>query len=142
MPTVLNPYLNFRGTAREAMEFYRDVFGGDLVVSTFKDLHASQDPSDEDLVMHSRLISTSGYVLMGSDVPERMPFTPGGTMSVSLGGEEQEELEGYWNALSEGATVLVPLTVSPWGDRFGMLNDRFGVPWLVNIAGSPQPDAE
>lgn len=134
---VLNPYLGFRGNAREAMEFYRDALGGDLDVNTFKDLHASQDPSEDDLVMHSRLMTPSGFVLMGSDTPDRMPYNPGDTISVSLGGEEREELEGYWAALSQGATIIAPLTQAPWGDSFGMLRDRFGVTWLVNIAGAP-----
>jgi len=137
MSTVLNPYLSFRGTAREAMEFYRDVFGGELQVSTFGDFQAAEDPSETGLVMHSRLITTAGYVLMGSDTPERRPLTPGNSISVSLGGEEREELEGYWNGLSQGATITQPLTASPWGDSFGMLVDRFGVTWLVNIAGAP-----
>ena len=136
MATVLNPYLNFRGTAREAMEFYRGVFGGDLTVSTFKEFHASEDPSEDDLVMHSRLTTPAGYVLMGSDTPERMELTAGNSVSVSLGGEEREQLQGYWDGLSEGATVLVPLAASPWGDSFGMLTDRYGVHWLVNIAGA------
>ena len=136
MSTVLNPYLNFRGTAREAMEFYRGVFGGELQVSTFAEFHASQDPSDDHLVMHSRLVTSSGYVLMGADTPEQMPLTVGNNVSVSLGGEEREELQRYWEGLSEGATILVPLADSPWGDSFGMLTDRFGINWLVNIAGS------
>jgi PhnB protein len=136
MPTVLNPYLNFRGTAREAIEFYRSVFGGELQISTFGEYQASQDPSEDQLVMHSRLVTTAGYVLMASDTPERMPLTVGNNVSVSLGGEERGELEGYWNGLSEGATILMPLADSPWGDSFGMLTDRFGVNWLVNIAGS------
>jgi len=136
MSTVLNPYLHFRGTAREAMAFYRDVFGGELQVSTFGDFHAAQDPSETDLVMHARLVSASGYVLMGADAPPRVPLTPGGTISVSLGGEEREELEQYWAALSEGATIETPLATSPWGDAFGSLTDRFGVHWLVNIAAS------
>ncbi|HEY8319263.1 MAG TPA: VOC family protein [Amnibacterium sp.] len=137
MSTVLNPYLSFRGNAREAMEFYRDVFGGELQVSTFGEYQAAEDPSEAGLVMHSRLTTTAGYVLMGSDTPERRPLTPGNSISVSLGGEDREELEGYWNGLSQGATITQPLTASPWGDSFGMLVDRFGVTWLVNIAGAP-----
>ena len=136
MPTVLNPYLNFRGTTREAMEFYLGVFGGDLQVTTFADFHASQDPAEDHLVMHSRLITDAGHVLMAADAPARMPLTPGDSVSVSLGGEEVEQLRSYWDALSEGATVTVPLAESPWGDSFGMLTDRFGVHWLVNIAGA------
>lgn len=136
MSQVLNPYLNFRGTTREAMEFYRDVFGGELEVSTFADYSMSQDPSEDGLVMHSRLRTPTGLVLMAADAPERIPLTVGSSISVSLGGEDREDLERYWNGLSEGATILEPLTAAPWGDSFGMLIDRFGISWLVNIAGS------
>jgi PhnB protein len=134
--TVLNPYLAFRGNAREAMEFYREALGGELTISTFGENQASQDPSEDELVMHSRLMNPSGFVLMGSDTPERMPYNPGDTISISLGGDDVEELKGYWEALSDGATVLVPLEKAAWGDSFGMLRDRFGFTWLVNIAGS------
>lgn len=136
MPTLLNPYLGFRNTARQAMEFYRSVFGGDLTISTFAELHASQDPAEDDKVMHSMLRSPNGLVLMGSDTPDRMPYTPGDTYSVSLSGDDEQELRGYWDRLSEGATILEPLTRAPWGDHFGMLTDRFGVRWLVNITGT------
>ena len=142
MATVLNPYLGFRGNAREAMEFYQQALGGELTISTFGEFHASQDPSEDDLVMHSRLINPSGFVLMGSDTPERMPFNPGDTISLSLGGEDAEELQGYWDRLSEGATVLQPLEKASWGDSFGMLKDRFGFTWLVNIAGSATAGAD
>ena len=136
MSTVLNPYLRLPGTAREAMTFYQHALGGDLQVSTFKDFGASQDPSQDDLVMHSRLMSRSGFVLMAADTTDGMAHTPGDTVSVSLGGEERAELQGYWDALSEGAEIVVPLSASPWGDSFGTLRDRFGVLWFVNIAAS------
>ncbi|MEV8041388.1 MULTISPECIES: VOC family protein [unclassified Arthrobacter] len=135
MATHLNPYLSFRDNAREAMEFYRDVFGGQLTVSTFADFQASQDPSEDTLVMHAQLESPSGFVLMGSDTPARMDYTPGNTFSVSLSGDEDAELRGYWDKLSQDGTVTMPLSMSPWGDAFGMCNDKYGVAWLVNIAG-------
>ncbi|MDH2443769.1 VOC family protein [Amnibacterium sp. CER49] len=136
MSTVLNPYISFRGNAREAMEYYRDALGGDLELATFKDFHASEDPSDDDLVMHAKLTTRSGLVLMGADRPDRMPYTQGDSIAVSLGGEERAELQGYWDGLAERSTVLQPLEASPWGDRFGMLVDPYGVTWLVNIAAS------
>ena len=135
MATHLHPYLSFRDNAREAMEFYRDVFGGQLTVSTFKDFQASQDPSEDTLVMHAQLESPSGFVLMGSDTPARMDYTPGNTFSVSLSGDDDAELRGYWDKLSQDGTVTMPLSMSPWGDAFGMCNDKYGVAWLVNIAG-------
>ena len=136
MSTVLNPYISFRGDAREAMEYYRGALGGDLELATFADHHAAQDPSENDLVMHAKLTTESGLVLMGADRPARMPYTRGDDISISLGGEERAELEGYWDGLAERSTVVQPLTASPWGDRFGMLVDPYGITWLVNIAAS------
>jgi PhnB protein len=137
MPTRLNPYISFRDQAREAMEFYRSVFGGALTVSTFGDFGAAQDPDESDQVMHAQLEGEQGVVLMGSDTPQRMSYNPGDTMSVSLSGDDEATLQRWWEGLSDGATVLQPLTKAQWGDSFGMLRDRFGVTWLVNISGAP-----
>lgn len=138
---TLNPYLNFRGNARDAMEFYATVFGGDLTVSTFADFNMPVDPSESDKVMHSQLTTASGFTLMGADTPSYMEFVPGvNAFSVSLSGPHADhaELTAYFAALSEGGEVAQPLEAAPWGDSFGMLVDRFGVSWLVNIGG---PDA-
>jgi PhnB protein len=135
MPTRLNPYLSFRDNAREAMEFYRSVFGGELTVSTFGEFGASDDPAEKDKVMHSQLESPGGLVLMGADTPDSMDFTSGGNISVSLSGDDEDELSGFWQKLSDGGIVQEPLSKAPWGDSFGMCTDRFGINWLVNIAG-------
>lgn len=136
MSATLNPYLNFRGNAREALDFYRSVFGGELQARSFADFGMPVDPAEADQVMHGQLMTTSGFTLMASDVPSHMAWTPGeNTFSVSLSGDAEDELTGYWNRLSDGADVQEPLTKAPWGDTFGMLKDRFGVAWLVNIAG-------
>ncbi|MDB5540608.1 MAG: hypothetical protein JWQ89_2335 [Devosia sp.] len=133
MPTRLNPYLSFNGNAREAMEFYKSVFGGDLTINTFADGGMPHEPADKDKVMHGQLVAPNGYWLMGSDTPPGMPFTPGSTMTVSLSGDDDAELRGYWTKLTDGASIGVPLEKAPWGDSFGMLTDRFGTPWMVNI---------
>jgi PhnB protein len=138
MPTTLNPYLSFRDNAREAMEFYQSVFGGELTVSTFADFHASEDPAEQDKVMHSQLTSPGGLVLMGSDTPNSMDYTPGSSISVSLSGDDEAELTGYYEKLAGSGTVTEPLAKAPWGDSFGMCVDRFGTNWLVNISGSAQ----
>ncbi len=137
MTTRLNPYLSFRDNARQAMEFYHSVFGGDLTLSTFGEMHASEDPAEQDKIMHSVLTSSGGLVLMGSDTPQSRTFTPGGNGAVSLSGEDQAELRGYWDRLSDGGTILAPFERAPWGDLFGMCIDRFGVNWLVNVASAP-----
>ncbi|WP_213815324.1 VOC family protein [Glaciihabitans sp. dw_435] len=135
MATTLNPYINFRDSAREAGEFYHSVFGGELTVSTFGEFHASEDPAEADKVMHSQLTNPNGLIFMIADTPNSMEYTPGNNISVSLSGEDETELTGYWEGLSDGATVAQPLTEAPWGDKFGMLVDKFGINWLVNIAG-------
>ncbi len=139
MPTRLNPYLSFSDNARQAMEFYQTVFGGKLTMSTFKDYHASQDPSEDDKIMHSELEAENGIYFMGSDTPNRMgQHQPGTTMSMSLSGENEAELRGYFEKLAVGGTITVPLEKAPWGDTFGMVKDKFGVEWLVNV-NSPRP---
>src|SRR5262245_17318853 len=100
MATRLNPYLGFRDTARAAMEFYREVFGGELTVSTFGELQASEDPAEQDKIMHSQLETPNGLTLMASDTPDAMPYTPGDNFSVSLSGDDDAELSGYWQKLS------------------------------------------
>lgn len=140
MTTKLNPYLSFRDNAREAMEFYHSVFGGQLDVSTFAEMHASEDPAEADKIMHSMLVTDSDLTLMASDTPNSMDYTPGNNYSVSLSGDDDAELRGYWEKLSGSGTVTMPLEVAPWGDSFGMCVDKFGVSWLVNIAGAQQAE--
>lgn len=134
MNTLLNPYLNFRDNARQAMDFYQSVFGGELVRSTFEEYQASEDPAEKDKIMHSTLTTDNGLVLMAADTPNNMDYTPGTNYSVSLSGDDDAELRGYWEKLSEGGSVGMPLEQAPWGDSFGMCTDKFGVSWLVNIS--------
>lgn len=136
MATQLNPYLSFRDNAKQAMDFYHSVFGGELTVSTFRDFHASDDPAEQDKIMHGQLTGRTGLVLMGADTPNSMKYNPGDNISVSLSGEDEAELRGYWDKLSDGATITAPMGQAPWGDIFGMCTDKFGINWLVNIAGS------
>jgi PhnB protein len=134
MPTRLNPYLNFRDTARQAMEFYHSVFGGELTLSTYQEMHASEDPSEADKIMHAHLEGPAGLVLMGSDLPNSMEYRPGENISISLSGEDEGQLRNYYEKLANGGTIVEPLEKSPWGDTFGMLVDRFGIHWMVNIS--------
>jgi PhnB protein len=134
MNTLLNPYLGFRDNARQAMDFYQSVFGGEMVRSTFEEYQASEDPAEKDKIMHSTLTTENGLVLMAADTPNTMDYTSGTNISVSLSGDDDAELRGYWEKLSEGGTVGMPLEQAPWGDSFGMCTDKFGVTWLVNIS--------
>jgi len=121
----LNPYLQFRDTARDAITFYQGVFGGDLNISTFADG-----------VMHAQLEAPNGFTLMASDIPPGMDT--GGDVSngtISLSGDDDADLRGYWDKLADGGQVTMPLEKQVWGDEFGMVTDRFGISWLVNVAG-------
>ena len=133
MQSKLNPYLSFKDNTREAMEFYRTVFGGKLDLNTFKDLHASQDPSEDNKIMHSVLEADNGITFMASDTPSRMEYRAGTNMSMSLSGDNEAELKAYFEKLSAGGMVTMPLEKAMWGDSFGMCTDKFGVQWLVNI---------
>jgi PhnB protein len=135
LQTKLNPYLSFKDNTREAMESYQTVFGGKLVMSTFKEFHASQDASEDNLIMHSVLETDNGITFMASDTPARMEYKVGTNYSMSLSGDNAAELTGYFEKLLAGGNVSMPLEKAPWGDTFGMLTDKFGVPWLVNITG-------
>lgn len=134
MQSTLRPYLNFKDNARQAMEFYKSVFGGELDVRTFKDFQAAQDPAEDDLVMHSSLVVSDGINFMASDTPHHLTYTPGSNFSLSLSGDQEAELTGYFEKLAEGGTVTMPLAKAAWGDTFGMCIDKFGVSWLINIS--------
>ena len=130
--SLLNPYISFRDNAREAMEFYKSVFGGTLTVNTFGEYGA--EGADADKIMHAQLETDAGYTLMGADTPEGMSHNAGDNITVSLSGDDAENLRDYWAKLSEGGNVSVPLEKQMWGDEFGMCNDRFGITWMVNIS--------
>jgi PhnB protein len=134
MPSRLNPYISFNGTARQAMEFYKGVFGGTLTMSTFGEFGMQDAPEAENL-MHSQLETDSGFTLMAADTPPGHEYKPGENISVSLSGDDADELRGYWTQLSEAGTVTEPLKKQMWGDEFGSCVDQFGINWLVNIAG-------
>lgn len=136
MSVKLNPYLSFRDNAREAMEFYHSVFGGKLDVRTFKDLSAAQDPQEENLVMHASLEGDNEVAFMGADTPRSMQYTPGDNFMMSLSGDDEALLKGYFEKLSEGGQVTMPLEKAIWGDTFGICVDKFGIKWLCNISGS------
>ncbi len=134
MASKMNPYLNFDGNAKQAIEFYKAVFGGALTMTTFKDGGMPVDASDAGKIMHAQLVADNGITLMASDTPKGWAYTPGNNVSISLSGANDAELRGYWDGLAKGATIGMPLSAAPWGDTFGMLDDQFGIRWLINIS--------
>jgi PhnB protein len=137
MASRLNPYLNFNGDARAALEFYQSVFGGELNISTFADFGGAKDSPDADRVMHGQLETTAGYTIMAADVTSEMEYHPVAGFSVSLSGDDGDQLRGYWDKLSASGTATMPMQKQVWGDEFGMCMDAYGVSWLVNI-GQPR----
>lgn len=137
MASRLNPYLNFDGNARQALEFYHSVFGGQLNLTTFADLGGDKESPDADKIMHGQLETEVGYTLMAADATEEMGFNGIHGFGVSLSGDDGDLLRGYFEKLSVGGTTTMPLQKQVWGDEFGMVTDKFGIPWLVNI-GQPQ----
>jgi PhnB protein len=138
MQSKLNPYITFQGNAKEAMEFYKSVFGGELTMTTFKDGGVPSSPETENNIMHAMLVADNAITIMGSDALDvgGYSYKKGTNISISLSGDNESELTGYYNKLSEGGTIAEPLTKAPWGDTFGMLTDKFGIFWMVNIAGA------
>lgn len=136
MQSRLNPYLSFKDNAREAIEFYKSLFGGTLNISAFKDIpNLPIEPEEQDLTMHAMLEADNGIVLMAADTPKHMGGHARPNGALSLSGDNEEELKGYWDKLAEGGKVNQPLMKAPWGDSFGMLTDKFGIDWMVNISG-------
>ena len=135
MVTKLNPYLSFRDTAAQAMDFYQSVLGGELTRNTFGEFQMAEDPAEADKIMHSQLETPGGLTLMAADTPNSMEHNPGSNIAVSLSGEDEAELRGYFEGLSAGGTVQAPFELAPWGDTFGMFTDKFGINWMVNALG-------
>ena len=134
MAVQLNPYLGFKDNTREAMTFYQTVFGGTLDLNTFGDSHASEDPAEKDKIMHAMLRGDNGVVFMASDTPNAMEYKAGASISMSLSGDDETLLRGYYDKLSVGGTVVMPMEKAPWGDIFGMITDKFGTNWMVDIS--------
>ncbi|MFC0007730.1 VOC family protein [Micromonospora siamensis] len=132
MRSRLNPYLNFPGSSRTAMEFYQRVFGGKLTMSTFAEF-GNDDPALADKIMHALLETDDGFTLMASDTAPGMDHHPGNDIAICLSGDDAGQLRAWWTALVEGGTVSVPLERQMWGDEFGTCTDPYGVAWMVNI---------
>ena len=130
--TYLAPYLSFDGNCREAMEFYQRVLGGNLDVSTFGELYPDESEDRKNKIMHS-MLTNDFLTLMASDSPPGMEYNIGNHISLSLAGSDGEHLKKLWDGLSDGGNVVMPLEKQVWGDEFGMLADKFGMTWMVNI---------
>lgn len=137
MSITTTTHLNFRGDARAALEFYQSVFGGELAVVSYLDAHNVQDPSEADQVMWGQVQGGNGIHLMAYDVPVRLPFEPGvNPVFVSVRGDDPEEITSYWKGLADGAEIVADLGPAGWSPLYGMLKDRFGVTWVLDVVAS------
>lgn len=136
MQTLLNPYLSFGGNCQEAMEFYKSAFGGTLEMTNYLDGGMSQSADDEKLIMHAILKADNGITFMASDGRSTTAPEAEASVQLSLSGDDSDELTAYFEKLSEGGEIREPLVQAPWGDTFGMLTDKFGINWMVNITGA------
>jgi len=135
----LEPYLFFNGNCREAMEFYKGIFGGELQIQTMAEVPADSgmtvDESRKNQVMHARL--TGGLVgFMASDSQKASPKAA--KIELSITGDDQEALTKAFDGLAEGGTVNMPLSKQFWGDTFGQLTDKYNIDWMVNISSSKE----
>ena len=136
MTSRLNPYITFAGNARQAMEFYKSALGGELAMNTFAEI--GKDGPHGDKIIHANLETPDGFTLMASDTPPGMEESSGNNIAISLSGDDNDKLRAYWDQLTEGAKVTMPLERQVWGDEFGQFTDKFGIQWMVNIAGPTQ----
>jgi PhnB protein len=135
MVANLNPYINFQGQARAALEFYRSAFAGEVTIATYADIHAVEDPAQADHVAWGQVAAPSGFRVMAYDVQTAKAFDPGqNAFYIALRGTDAAEIRARWDALADGATILTPLAPAPFAPLYGMLTDRFGVTWIVDVA--------
>jgi PhnB protein len=137
MSITTTAHLNFRGQARAALEFYQSVFGGDLAVVTYGDAGNAEDPAAADQVLWGQVLGGTGIHVMAFDVPTRVPFEQGtNSYFVSVRSADQAEITGYWHDLVDGGTVVADLAPSGWAPLYGMLRDKFGVVWVLDVAAT------
>lgn len=137
MKTTLNPYLMFSGNAADAMTFYQTVLGGELTLQTYGDAGMSDASEQKDKVLHAALTNDALTIMASDDNPEQgATVTMGNNVHLSIVGSDEDELTGYWNKLAEDGEIVMPLEKQFWGDVFGMITDKFGVHWMINISSS------
>jgi len=134
MTVKTTAHLNFRGDARAALSFYQSVFGGDLMVISYADAHAVTDPAEAGQVIWGQVAAPDGFHIMAYDVPAATGWDPGTIpFYVSVRGDDADTLTAYWEKLVEGSTVIQPLAASGFSPLYGMVRDRFGVTWVVDL---------
>jgi len=137
MNPTLTPYLSFNGDAAEAMKFYQSVLGGKLSMQTFGEVKMARTPKEKNLIVHATL-ENDALTFMASDTDPRRKTKFGDNVHMSITGEDSARLTKVFKGLARGGKVNMPLAKQYWGDTFGMLTDKYGVHWMVNIASKRQ----
>ncbi len=139
--TTVNVYLTFNGNCREAFEFYKSVFGGEFpYVGTFGEMPPQEGmppvpESEKNNIMHISLPISKETMIMGSDTGGEWAsnFSQGNNFSISINTDTKEEAKRIFDGLSAGGQVTMPLNETFWAPYFGMLTDKFGINWMVNV---------
>ena len=135
MSLTTTTHINFDGQARAALEFYRSVFGGDLVLVTYGMAHSADQVDDPERIIFGQVTSPEGFSVMAYDVQHERRYAPGEhPFYISVRAQSDEEAGAIWSKLTDGATIITPFAPSQWSSRYGMATDRFGVTWFVDVA--------
>jgi PhnB protein len=127
-------HLNFRGDARAALAFYQSVFGGNQLLISYADANNVQDPTEADQIMWGQVAADNGFHIMAYDVPSAKAWNPGEIpYFVSVRGCDANEISGLWERLGDGSTIIQPLAPAAWATLYGMMKDRFGVTWVLDV---------
>ena len=137
MSITTTVHLNFQDDARAALEFYRSVFGGTLTAFTYADSQNVRHPADADRITWGEVRADNGFHVMAYDVREDQSYQAGDrSFFVSVRGQDADEVTSYWKGLSDGATVIEDLGPAGWSPLYGMLRDRFGVTWVLDVVAA------
>ena len=138
----INPYISFKGNCEEAINFYKDRLGAEVLFSqTYGDSPMSDQVSEENKgkIMHTSIKIGDSVIMACDNVFAENPTTVGNNISLAIGGYDIGTAENMFNKLSDGGTVTMPMQETFWAQRFGMLTDKFGINWMFNIE-KPQED--
>ena len=137
MSIAVTPHINFSGQAREALTFYQSVFGGQMALATYADIHQVDDPAQAQSIAWGQVEAPDGFRIMAYDVQTAKPFDHGqNAFYIALHGTDSAEIQARWNRLADGARILTPLGPAAFAPLYGMLTDRFGVTWIID-SGTP-----
>lgn len=134
MAITTTTHLNFRGQAREALSYYQTVFSGEVSLFTYGQAQRAKSPAENELITWGQVLSDAGFHVMAYDVQPERDWSPGTIpFFVSVRGKDAAEIQGYWDKLVEGSTIVEPIGPAGWSPLYGMVKDRFGVTWVLDV---------